>query len=265
MSLIETKNGRTVLKKADSMMIVPYVYDSTVKDYVLGSDVYDISSIIGDSIVLEQSEGDTTTKYNEFVGSPILECSSNSKYSFTAQCTDLQNKILKSLFGAMTVSGIEGAAAFQDDFTPIYALIRIRFRDASLPDVIFPKVRLNSKLFINQLKTRVSQGNISGTSMSRYAAIVGSGTSGTASQFSNPTTYTPFTPVLFVPRTKNFLVFHHKGVGNTDTYSSIDFSNGIVSSNISVNPLSGAWSVQTPQSGGNGSGSGGQSSFGNEE
>ena len=131
--------------------------------------------------------------------------------------------------------------------------------------MIFPKVRLNSRLFINQLKTRVSQGNVYGTSMARCVAIVGSGTSGTASQFSNPTTYTPFTPVLFVPRTKNFLVFHHKGEGNTDTYSSIDFTNGVVSSNIGLNPSSGAWSVQTPQSGGNDSGSSGQPSLDNEE
>ena len=64
MSLIQTKNGRTVLMKAESMMLVPYVYNSTYGDYVLGSDVYDISEVIGDSIVIEQSEGDSVTKEN---------------------------------------------------------------------------------------------------------------------------------------------------------------------------------------------------------
>lgn len=257
MSLIETKNGRTVLKKAESMMVVPYVYDNTYNDYVLGSDVYDISAIIGDSIVIEQSEGDTVTKNNEFIGSPILECVSNGKYVFTAQCLDLQDKILKSLYGAMTVSGSEGAAAFQDDYVLIYALVRIRFKESSLPDVILPKVQLNSKLFINQLKTNASQGNIAGTSMSRYVAVVGTGTSGTVLQFSNPTTYTPFTPVLFVPKSKSAIVFHHKGSGSTDTYSAIDFSNGAVSSNIELNPSTGAWSASSSQgTGGSSSGSG---------
>ena len=165
MALIETKYGRTVLKKAESMMVVPYVYDSTLNDYVLGEDVYDISAVIGDSIVIEQSDGSTTAKENEFVGSPLLEAVSGSKYEFTAQCIDLQDSVLKSMFGAMTVEGVNGAVAFNDDFVKIYALIRVRFKEESIPDVILPKVQMNSKLFINQLSSRMSQGNIAGTAL----------------------------------------------------------------------------------------------------
>lgn len=252
MSLITTKTGRLFLKKAESMMLVPYVYDSTVSDYVLGGDVYDISAIIGDSTTLEQSDGDSVTKNNEFIGSPLLECFSGGEYGFTAQCVDLQNKVLKSVFGAMTVSNTEGAAAFNDDFTLIYALVRIRFKDSSLPDVVMPKVQLNSKLFINQLKTRESQGNIAGTALSRNVAIKGSGTSGTVLQFTTPTTYTPYTPVLFVPRDKFPLVLHHNGSSTTDTYSTVDFTNGTVSHNIEVNPSTGAFTTSSSQSSGTG-------------
>lgn len=262
MSLITTKNGRTVLKKAESMMFVPYAYDSAIGDYVLGSDVYDISAVIGDSTVVEQSDGDTTTKHNEFKASPLLEVVSGSKYAFTAQCLDLQNAVLKSLFGAMTVSGVEGAAAFNDDFVQIYALVRIRFADASLPDVILPKVQLNSKLFINQLKTRASQGNIAGTALALNCAIKNSANTA-LSQFSSQATgvvtYTPYTPVLFVPRGRAPLFFKAKKTDTIDYYSSINFTTGNVSE-VLVAPRTGALPI--PGGGGSGGG-GGQGGGGN--
>ena len=253
MSLITTNDGRIVLKKASSMMAVPYVYDGTVGDYVLGDDVYDISAIIGDSITLEQSDGNTEAKYNEFVGTPLIESTSGAKYGFTAQCLDLQNNVLQPLFGVMTASN--GSAAFSDDFVLIYAMIRIRFADASLPDVVLPKVQMNSKLFIQQLKTRASQGNIAGTALSRKCVVIDTATH--ATQFTSldgTSTYTPYTPVLFVPKGKNPIVFHHGGT-TYDTYSLVNFSNGSVSHNVNVNPNSG-W-IDQGSGGGEGGGGGG--------
>lgn len=262
MSLITTNNGRIVLKKAESTMVVPYVYDSTVGDYVLGNDVYDISSIIGDSITIEQSEANKTTKENEFKASPLIETFSGSRYAFTAQCIDLQNNVLRSIFGAMTVSGANGAAAFNDDFVPIYALVRIRFKDTNLPDVYLPKVQLNNKLFINQLKTRASQGNISGIS---YAMNVGvRNASGVAlSQFSVPSnggsTYTPYTPVLFVPRNRAPLFYKKHQSSALDVYSSVNFSTGSVT-DVVVNPSNGI----LPTPGGNEGGEGGEGGGNNQ-
>lgn len=256
MSLITTNTGRIVLKKAESTMFVPYAYDSTVGDYVLGGDVYDISAIIGDSIVVEQSDGNTTTKENEFKASPLLECVSGAKYAFTAQCIDLQSKVLKSLFGAMTVSGSEGAVAFNDDFVTIYTLVRIRFKNSSLPDVILPKVQLNSKLFISQLKTRVSQGNISGTALPINVAIENNGQTALSS-FSSiavPSTYTPYTPVLFVPKGRVPLFYKSHSSSNLDNYSHINFENGTIS-DVLVQPSTG--SLPTPSGGGGGGGQGG--------
>lgn len=241
MSLITTNDNRIVLKKAESMMVIPYVYNSTVGDYVLGGDVYDISAVIGDSITIEQDDGNTTTKENEFVASPLIECVSGAKYNFTAQCIDLQNAVLKSCFNAMTVNNVDGAAAFNDDHTLLYAAIRIRFKENNKPDVVLPKVQMNSKLLVNQLKTRLSQGNIAG--ISKAVNVVVSNTSGnSALQFnvpaSNGTTYTPYTPVLLVPKENLPLFFHHKGNGNTDTYSKVDFENGSVTT-VTVNRING--------------------------
>lgn len=248
MSLITTNERRIVLKKAESMMVVPYVYDSNVGDYVLGEDIYDISAIIGDSVTLELSDGDTTTKMNEFKSSPLLEMHSGGKYNFTAQCLDLQSSVLRSLFGAMTDSN-GNVVAFNDDFVEMYALIRIRFADEGLPDVYLPKVQMNSKLFIQQLKTRSSQGNIGGVSLASFV-VVPSGIATSALQFSNISannaTYTPYTPVLFIPKGKTPLFYHHKGNGSSDTYSTVNFTNGEVLANAQVNRETGAIQYQQP-------------------
>lgn len=258
MSLITTNDGRIVLKKAESMMAVPYVYDSTIGDYVLGSDVYDISAIIGDTITLEQSDGNTEAKYNEFKASPLIESVSGSKYTFTAQCLDLQNAVLKSVFGAMTADSNEGAVAFNDDFVRLYVLIRIRFSDPSIPDVILPKVQMNSKLFIQQLKTRTSQGNISGTAFAKTCAIQNG--SNTAlllfSSIASGATYTPYTPVLFVPQNRVPIFYYKKDTNTLDYYSYINFSNGSVSNDVVVNPNDGSLPIPGG-GGGEGGGEGG--------
>lgn len=248
MPLIETKTGRKYLRKAESMMAVPYVYDATIGDYVLGQDVYDISAVIGDSIVIEQSEGNTETKYNEFVGSPLLECVSGGKFVFTAQCVDFQDAVLKSLFGAM-VSG-NGAAALNDDYVLIYALIRVRFKDESLPDVILPKAQLNSRLFIQQLKTRAGQGNIAATAHSLDVAIEDLESQGHLLQFQElggKNTYVPYTPLVFVPHGYTPL-FRHDG----KNFSVVDFTTGSVAHNIFVNQYNGTWQVSSSSSGDNG-------------
>lgn len=253
MSLITTNEGRIVLKKAESMMVVPYVYDSSVEDYVLGDDVYDISAVIGDSITIEQSDGNTEAKYNEFKASPLIESMSGSKYNFTAQCVDFQDSVLQSLFGVMVGRGyngaVNGAVAFNDDFVLLYALIRIRFKDASLPDVVMPKVQLNSKLFIQQLRTRQAQENIAGTALAHTVAVDDRDNPavGILLQFSsqsNGTTYTPYTPALFVPRGYDFFVYRNPAKSD-DVYSRINFVNGGINNNIHINPSNGTWEIRT--------------------
>lgn len=259
MSLITTNDGRIVLKKAQSMMAVPYVYDNTLKDYVLGENVYDISAIIGDTIVIEQAEGNTETKNNEFIGAPLLECVSGGKYNFTAQCIDLQNNVLASMFGALMNDS--GSAAFRDDYILIYALIRIRFTDENTPDVFLPKVQLNSRLYIQQLKTRLGQGNIGGTALARNVGVKNTGGTGLTafnSIYSNGT-YTPFTPVILVPQGRVPLFYRSKHTETLDYYSSINFNTGVVTNDIDVKPSDGT----LPIPGGGGGEGGGEGGGGN--
>ena len=251
MSLIQTNTGRTVFKNAESIMFVPYVYDNAAEDYILGNDIYDVTAIIGDSITVEQSEGSSVRKDNEFIANPLLEIYSGVKYGFAAQCIDLQNSVLKSIFGAMTISGTGGAAAFLDDYVLAYALVRIRFRETNLPDVILPKVQLNSKLFINQLKTRVSQGNIAGTALGLKTGVknsVGSALSSFSLLQTSESAYVVSAPVIIVPRNRNPLFYCKKATGSLEYYSSINFSTGTVSNNVLVDPSTGA--LPTPGSGG---------------
>lgn len=254
MSLIETKRGRKYFRKAESLILVPYVYDDSrfVEDYVLGDVVYDISAIIGDSIMLEQGDGEVEEKFNEFVRSPLVRNVSAISYGFTAQCLDLQDIVLKSLFDAYTASGSDGSSpgitALQDDYPLMYAMVRIRFRDENLSDIILPKVQMSNKLMFQQMKTRGSQGNVSGIALSREVAVEDNGASTPALfRFKSSTvgsdTFVPLTPVLFVPREFTPMVLHHKDEydGYKYYFSSVDFSTGTVSHNTVVNIEDGSY------------------------
>lgn len=217
MPIITTTSGRKILKKAESMCLIPYVYDDTtdVNDYVLGNTIYDISAIIGDSITLEQSDGETQTKENEFTGDIIVKNVTTGEWAFSSQCLDLQNSILQAIFGAYYNSEV-GISALKKDYETIYVLIRIRFKDNDTPDVYLPKVLLNSKLMLNQMKTRGSQGNINGTAMSRICAVIKNTANPPApgflesfTDFTEEETYLVDTPVLFVPKNKTPLFLHH--------------------------------------------------------
>ena len=256
MSLIETKTGRKFLRKAESMMFVPYVYDDTdgVEDYVLGSEVYDISAVIGDSIVLEQKDGEVDEKFNEFVQSPLVRNVTAGAYDFTAQCLDLQDKVLRALFGAYTASGtngvVNGVAALPDDYQLQYAMIRIRFHDTNLSDVILPKVQMNSKLLMQQMKTRGSQGNVSGTALSQRVAVIDSDAASPmvlqfGSSAAGESTYVPYTPILFVPRTYTPMVLHHEDDADDNKYvfSTVDFTTGSVSHNRIVDKSNGSITI----------------------
>lgn len=253
MSLIETKTGRKFFKKASSMMLVPYVYDISLDDYVLGSDVYDISAVIGNSIMVEQKDGEVEDKFNEFVRSPLVRNVTAGSYDFTAQCLDLQDKVLRALFGVYTASGangvVEGVSAFPDDYLLQYAMIRIQFKDSELSDIIFPKVQMNSKMLLQQMKTRGSKGNISGTALSREVAVIDKDAQDlSVLQFSpivGQPTYTPFTPILFVPRDYTPMVLHHIDDGDDDThiFSTVDFTTGTVSHNYSVDISNGSYEI----------------------
>ena len=199
MPIITTNTGRKIFRKADSLLVIPYVYNSTYGDYVLGDTAYDLSSIIGDSITLEQDDGDTQTKECEFYSEPVVKNVTMGEIKITAQCLDLQNAVLRALFGSY-YNNSAGASAIRKDYETLYALIRIRFSEEDTPDVYLPQVLLNSKLLLQQMKTRGAQGNLGGTVLARVCSVIDSGTS--LLSFSDPVkvnnVYQIETPILML-------------------------------------------------------------------
>lgn len=226
MPIIKTKTGRKLLKNAKSLFVLPYRYDTTLSQHVLGQNLYDLSAIIGDSITLEQSDGDTQTKENEFTNEALVKNVTTGEWKFTAQCLDLQNSVLKALFMAYT-NDTYGAAALRPEYETLYALIMVRFSDTDTPDVWLPKVLLNSKLMLQQMKTRGSQGNISGTLFSSRCGIIQSSFQAQghiisqlmplADNIAGTNVYTPNVPVLFAPQTHRVIVFNHRAEADGET------------------------------------------------
>lgn len=244
MSFYKTNNNRLVFKKAESMIVIPYVYNGTLDDYILGTEVYDISAIIGDSVVIEQSEGNKDLKENEFTNEPLLECYSGGRYTFSAQCLDLQDTVLKALFFADTpVSTVNGLAAMRNEFELRYALIRIRFEGSDVSDIVLPKVCLNGNLFIQQLKTRAGQGNIMGTAYpKKIGAIIYGTTNLYRFEAAVSRTFVPNTPMLFVPKCDEVLI-HKSGSGSAASYFGVNFRAGAVADNYTVNETQGTFSA----------------------
>lgn len=252
MSLIETKTGRKYLRKIESLMLVPFVYEKEYDDYILGEDVYDISAIIADTLSLEQKDGDVTEKFNEFVRSPLVRNVTAGAYDFTAQCLDLQDKVLKVLFGALPAKGndgdVEGLVAMPDDNKLLYAMVRIRFKDDTLSDIILPKVQIDSKMVLQQMKSHGGQGNISGTALPRMTAVDDIHADHTVVGFTDTVAdevlFAINTPVLFVPRDYPPMVLHHYDSGS-DRYifSMVDFSTGDVYHDRSVNISNGTYEI----------------------
>lgn len=255
MSRINTFTERSIFKKAQDMCLVPFVYDETVKDYVLGQNVYDISAIIGDTISLGQDSGDTTQKENEFTGLPLVENTEIGEWKFSAQCIDLQNVVMREIFGA-TTSDVQGLYALPSDNVTIYALIRIRFKSTNTPDVYLPKVLLNSQLAIKQIRSQSAIGTINGTALSVRCAVKDPTSENLLAEFSHyrdtESSYTFSTPILFCPKSHTPLFLHHyDGANDRYVFSVVNFSlaNGAnVEHNISVAlGQRGAWQYETIQ------------------
>lgn len=217
MPIITTKTGKKILRKPESLWLLPYVYNENFNDYVLGQTIYDVSAIIGNSITIEQEDGETQSKTNEFTNEPLVRNVTSGEWKVTAQCLDLQNNVLKALFAAY-YNDTAGISAMRGEYETLYALIRIRFSDTSIPDVYLPKVQLNSKLLLHQMRSSGSQGNLGGTALSRECAVIETAPTsehdgelyGLTDMINGVTLYGVSTPILFVPRDKNVLILNHR-------------------------------------------------------
>lgn len=171
MAITRLSSGQVILTNASHLYMTPYVGADTV-----GGTTYDVVSIVGDTISIEQDDPDTNEIAWEFGDTPLMQSITLGNVNFAATCIDMQSTILEKLFGwTKNANGVFAPVAYTD----LYCAILITFHDSNLPYVILPKVKISSKAVIQSLKTGTAEAQLSGTA---YAAYV----SGSASGVSTP-------------------------------------------------------------------------------
>lgn len=152
--------GRRVFANLKYLYFTPWTDEST-----LGETTYDLVNIVGDTTTVEQAENDINSIEHEFSNEPLYENITLGEKSFTTECIDFQNTVLKELFGWKTDEA--GSALAPTTYKDLYCKIEMGFN--STEDVlVLPKVKLNSRAVIASMKTDASRGNITGTCYSAY-------------------------------------------------------------------------------------------------
>ena len=157
--------GRRVFSNLKAMLFTPWTDEST-----LGDVTYDLVNIVGDTTSSEQAENDVNDLPHEFSSEPLWQNTNLGAKSFTTDCIDFQNVVLKELFGWEVAE--DGTAFAPITYKDLYCKIEMQFN--STDDIIvLPKVKLNSRTVIASMKTDAARGTIAGTC---YSAYVKSGT-----------------------------------------------------------------------------------------
>jgi hypothetical protein len=130
---------------------------------------YDITEVVADTTTVEQAENESNALEHEFSSAPLYENIQLGDKTFACESIDLQNEVLKGLFG--WVETTEGALVAPVAYKALYATIELGFVN-SADVIILPKVLLNSKAVLASMKTDVSRANITGTC---YPAFVSAG------------------------------------------------------------------------------------------
>lgn len=152
--------GKRVFANLKAILFTPWTDDKT-----LGSTTYDLVNIVGDTTSVEQADNTVNEVPHEFSSTPLYENVTLGAKTFSCECIDFQNDVLKNLMGwAVETAG--------DAFAPIaykdlYCKVELQFN--STADVVcLPKVKLNSKAVLSTMKTDASRGTITGTCYSAY-------------------------------------------------------------------------------------------------
>lgn len=155
-----TLGERTVFANLAYIRITPW----TSEDSGPSGNTYDVTEVVGDTTTVEQAENDSNVIEHEFSSQPLYENIQLGDKTFACESIDLQNEVLKGLFGwTVTDSGAYAPVSYK----PLYATIEMGFN--STDDVIvLPKVLLNSRAVIASMKTDASRANIGGTCYSAW-------------------------------------------------------------------------------------------------
>lgn len=130
----------------------------------------DLVNIVGDTTTVEQAENEVNELPHEFSSEPLFENINLGRKTFTTECIDFQNPVLKDLFGWTTDEA--GNAVAPIAYKDLYCTIEMGFNTTE-DVVVLPKVKLNSRAVLSSMKTDASRGNITGTC---YSAWVKAGT-----------------------------------------------------------------------------------------
>jgi hypothetical protein len=167
-TIIKTQAGKRYFKRLSAMLVTPYEYVSTTDDWVIGSKTYDLYAIIGDTVRIEQAEGDKTHKFNEFTPLPVITNTGMGVWTFSADCLDAQNAVLKLIYG---VEGADGITVFPEDVKECLCCIELQFSD-SQTSVLLPKVSLNSTFLMENMKSSFLRNKITGTVLSSMVSFI---------------------------------------------------------------------------------------------
>ena len=151
---------RRVFTNLKAILFTPWTSESAV-----GETTYDLVNIVGDTTSVEQADNNVNEIEHEFSSEPLYENITLGKKSFTCDCIDFQNDVLKNLFGWETTEG--GDAFAPITYKDLFCKIEMQFNSTN-DIVVLPKVKMNSKVVLSSMKSNVSKGTISGTCYSAY-------------------------------------------------------------------------------------------------
>jgi len=134
----------------------------------LGVNGFDIHDIVGDTVSLTQDDAERTEIPHEFSDDPLDENVSLGNKNLTMQCLDFQNVIMKNLFGWDT--DISGYAAAPAQYKDLWCCVILQFEGKS---IVMPKVKMDSKTTLENMRTDIARGELSGV---LYSADVKLGT-----------------------------------------------------------------------------------------
>jgi len=151
MGITKINSGQVRFQDPIAVVFIPWA------DGVIGSDGYDIHDIVGDTFALTQDDANRTEIPWEFGDDPLDENISLGNRNVTMQCLDYQNAIMKNLFGWDTDT--EGFAAAPTQYNELVCTIILQFDGKS---VVMPKVKMDSKTALENLRTDIARGELRG-------------------------------------------------------------------------------------------------------
>lgn len=128
---------------------------------------YDITEVVADTTTVEQAENESNALDHEFSSTPLYENIKLGEKTIALESIDLQNEVLKGLFGWKEILGGTGGKdvigmAAPVSYEALYATIELGFTTGT-DIILLPKVLLNSRAVIASMKTDASRANINGT------------------------------------------------------------------------------------------------------